>query len=75
VDQGGSREVALSLAERMAESPRAALVAAKIALRSVAEPLGPQQWGFLGVLQRSLEGGPAQQEALERMRGARPGPG
>lgn len=55
------------LALRMAERPRPALVAAKQALRLATQPLHPQQWATVGLLQHTLEGGPAQQEALQHL--------
>lgn len=69
VPAGRALDVARSLARQVAERPRAALVAAKQALRIVTQPLFPQQWDSLGHLQRTLEGGPAQQEALARLAG------
>jgi enoyl-CoA hydratase/carnithine racemase len=71
VDDGTARDRALELAREFAASPRAALVATKRALRASVEPQHDQQWEFLGLLQQSMEGGPAQREALDRLLGER----
>lgn len=70
VEAGQAREAALTIAEEFAAQPRAALVATKTALRAMVEPLATQQWSFVGLLQETLEGGPAQREALDRLRRA-----
>lgn len=71
VGEGEARGRALELAAAFAAHPREALMATKTALRSVTEPLAPQQWEFVGALQRTLEGGPAQRQALDRLRQSR----
>ena len=70
VDEGEALPSALALAQEFAEHPRRVLVACKEVIRAVAQPLAPQQWTFVGHLQRALEGGPDQQTALERHQSA-----
>jgi len=69
VPDGTARDAARQVAVQIAERPREALVAAKQALRMATEPLFAQQWVSLGLLQETLEGGPAQQAVLARRAG------
>ena len=70
VPDGTGLDAAWEVAAQMAEHPRGALVAAKRALRMATEPLFPQQWTSLGLLQETLEGGAAQRAMLARRGGA-----
>ena len=71
VDDGEARSRAIELALEFAASPREALIATKRALRAAVEPQHDQQWEFLGLLQQTMEGGPAQLKALDRLRAER----
>ncbi len=75
VPDGTARDAARAVAVQIAEHPREALVATKRALRMATEPLFAQQWASLGLLQETLEGGPAQHAALARRAGPATGPG
>lgn len=63
--EGGALARANELAAQFAAHPRAALLAAKTVLRAMTQPLGPQQWELAGLVQRTMEGGAAQREALQ----------
>lgn len=67
VDAGAGLQGARSLAGQIAERPREALIATKQAIRLASQPLFVQQWESLGLLQQTLEGGPAQREILARL--------
>lgn len=69
VPEGTARDTARRLAAEIAARPREALVAAKHALRLATEPLFSQQWTSLGLLQQTLEGGPAQRAMLAHRAG------
>jgi len=71
VAPGQARERALEVARGFATSARAALVATKTALRAATAPHHDAQWQLLGLLQQTMEGGPAQREAVERLRSER----
>jgi enoyl-CoA hydratase/carnithine racemase len=71
VEAGEARVRALEVARDFAASARAALVATKTALRAATQPQHDQQWQLLGLLQQTMEGGPAQREAVERLRAER----
>lgn len=70
VPEGTARAAAIRLAAQIADRPREVLIAAKQALRVATQPLFSQQWGTLGLLQETLEGGPAQRAMLARRGGA-----
>jgi enoyl-CoA hydratase/carnithine racemase len=71
VEPGQARARALEVAQGFAAATRAALMATKTALRAAAAPHHDQQWQLLGLLQQTMEGGPAQQQAIERLRAER----